>query len=191
MSYSFALTKEGEIFHLLIEIPSVVRNDYDDRIHKSNLPVRVINTDFGKTIIACDTNAIYQQLILTNLHFFDKHSHIDYKYIDKVYAKKIDELLCSNKQCVEKNEYSILIISEGKAFQLYSNGYIKEDSRLISTVSLGSIYNGLYNLEKKHDKDFLIKVFSLYEISNKDIAFPAVYINTKTYNPLVLRSKRL
>ena len=187
--YSFALTKEEGVFHLLIEIPSVVRIDYDNYYHKSNLPLRVITTDFGKVIIACDTNAIYQQLILTNLQFFDRHSHIDYNYIDKVYSKRIDELLSSNKQCVEKYEYSILIIAEGKSYQLYSDGYIKEDDRLISTMPVGTIYNGIFDLENKHGKDFLIKVFYLYEIANKDFAFPAVYINTKTFNPLIIRRK--
>ena len=189
--YEFIVNKENGVFHVIIAMPYGHRNDYDD-FHKSIYPVKVIDNDYGKIIVACDATTILQQLVLTNLELFDKRQHIDFNYLKDVYVKKVDELLKKSKIYAQKPEYNIIVISEGKAYQIFSdNGYIKEDDRLISTLRVAALYNGTFPEEKEHGKPFLEKIFNLYKLAEKEDVFPALYINTKDYRPIILRRTKL
>jgi len=188
---NFIVNKEDGIYHILFETSYGNRIPYDDKISPSDYPFRIINTDYGKTFIGVNANTLYLQKILTNLNLFPKKERIDYNYIRNVLSKKIEDLVKQVPLVAKSLEYWVIIIQEGRAYELFSDGYIKEDDTLVSIEGLATHYEGNYPLYKEHGLGFLIKTFETYDLNYNDSLFPAVYINTKTFKPKVIGRKKV
>ncbi|MCQ2799938.1 MAG: hypothetical protein MJ228_04180 [Bacilli bacterium] len=186
----FILNKEDGVHQLLISTSFESVNEVDGDVHKSNLPFRVVKNKYGKILVACDSIPIYSQVILTNLSLFDKNEHIDFDYLNNIYYKKLDSLLGRIPFVPNRLGYVVVVVAEGKSYELFEDGAIKESDLLCSDASLAITYNGNCDLYDKHDKKFLVKTFEMCLAKDNERQMPLCYIDTKTFKLALIKGAK-
>lgn len=187
-----AMKKNG-IVHLGVSIDNNYLLDTGDELCESNYPFRVFETEFGEAIIVSNSSYIINQLVLSRTDLFPKRKkHIDYDFVSSTYYGKIKKIIADDPLTgTEKQSINILIVSEGKIFEI-NDDLIREESLCCSYYKLfGACLAIKDNLPEITEKELICDTFQAYSSYQSVNCFPIVYINTSTFVPEIIRGGNL